>query len=176
MKRPHKPLFFIHFLSARRKRIKNIQSSSERTEREHTQVCFAKRETRSVVFEEMRAPLSLSLSRGGGTRRRRRRRPERTRTREREKIENCVQIYFVPFRARAKIFPNRFFFLPLLRFQNASRAMRSNNNNNDTNRREKERERERETSFSLSRDRKNALLSALWCWRLRRRAQKNHFN
>ena len=100
----------------------------------------------------------------------------REREREREKIENCVQIYFVPFRARAKIFPNRFFFLPLLRFQNASRAMRSNNNNNDTNRREKERERERETSFSLSRDRKNALLSALWCWRLRRRTQKNHFN
>jgi len=133
--------FFYPLFSAWRKRIK-IFRAERRTEREHTQVCFAKRETGSV-FEEMRAPLSLSLS-GWWHATTTTTTGENENEREREKIENCFAIYFVPFRACVKkFFPNRFFFLPLLRFQNAPRAMRSNNNNNDTNRREKERERER---------------------------------
>ena len=105
----------------------------------------------------MRAPLSLSLSLGVVARddddddRR-----EREREREGKNRKLFCNIFCAFSRVRKKFF--RIFFLPLLRFQNAPRAMRSNNNNNDTNRREKERERERETSFSLSRDRKNVLL------------------
>ena len=112
----------------------------------------------------MRAPLSLSLSLSGwwhattttttG---------ENENERERKNRKLFCNIFCAFSRARKKNFSESFFFLPLLRFQNAPRAMRSNKNNNDTNRREKERERVRETSFSLSRDRKNALLSALLC-------------
>jgi hypothetical protein len=90
----------------------------------------------------MRAPLSLSLS-GWWHATTTTTTGENENEREREKIENCVQYILCLFARVKKIFPNRFF-LPLIRFQNAPRAMRSNNNNNDTNRREKERERERE--------------------------------
>ena len=172
-----RPTAFFYPLSLKIKRIKNIQTSSERTEREHTQVCFAKRETRSVVFEEMRAPLSLSLSLSGwwhattttttG---------ENENERERKNRKLCANIFCAFSRARKNFSESFFFSSSSSLSKRITRDAFEQQQQRHEQKRERKRERERETSFSLSRDRKNALLSALWCWRLRRRAQKNHFN
>ena len=148
-----RPTAFFYPLSLKKK---NKKYSEQRKNRERAHVCLAKRETKSV-FEEIRTSLSLSL---GVVARDDDDDDRREREREREKKSKTVQYILCLFACVKKIFfPNRCFFLPLLRFQNAPRAMRSNNNNDDTNRRERKRERERPLfPFYAS---KNALLGAL---------------
>ena len=85
-------------------------SEKKRRNRERAHTRYVSRNERRGAFLKRCAHLSLSLSLSGwwhattttttG---------ENENEREREKIENCFAIYFVPFRARAKIFVESFF-------------------------------------------------------------------
>ena len=149
MKRPHKPLFFIHFLCTKKKNKKYSEQQRKNRERAHASMFRETRDEERRFWRDARTSLSLSL---GVVARDDDDDDRREREREREKKSKTVCKYILCLFARAqKFFRIVFFFSSSSSLsKRTTRDAFEQQQQRHEQKRERKRERERDLFFPFT--------------------------
>ena len=151
MKRPHKPLFFIHFLCTKKKNKKYSEQQRKNRERAHASMFRETRDEERRFWRDARTSLSLSLSGWWHATTTTTTTGENENERERKNRKLCANIFCAFSRARKNFSESFFFSSSSSLSKRITRDAFEQQQQRHEQKRERKRERERDLFFPFTR-------------------------